>query len=516
MTHLNVIRFCFSLVWIFIFCSAVFSQEYCDRLYDNQWILGGPENNDTTDVFGGSLISFMPEYLVQSRKKKSGQLASFAVISSKMGNLLLYTNGCDIFDFRDSIIENGTGLNPGEIHNEDCPFNFGYSGLHNMFFLPSGYDTSIYYLFHIGEIYNREPNAAFLVQFDKFYMTTVHSSLDNGFLEVIDKNKIIFTDTGMIGMPSTAVRHANGLDWWVITPDRWESGFHIVFLDQTGPQYLGKQYLGKATDPLADGGQGKFSPDGTHFAWYQPRNGLFLYDFDRSTGFLSNFQSIDVPVAADLLSGGLEFSPSGRFLYVNHYFSLYQLDMLADDLQSSLTHIADYDGFGSSPFFTVFYHMERTPDKRIFMNPRTGSQWLHVIQEPEKKGTACRFEQHVIQLPTVNNYSFPHFPNYRLGALGEPLCDSMVVNTNENDQFTPSMCLVYPNPSNGSMTISIPKEWIELNIYATDGTLHFHQLISSVDAQANIDISTLSPGLYILQGSFEPGEKCVHKILISH
>jgi len=331
----------------------------------------------------------------------------------------------------------------------------------------------------------------FSVHWIFIFCTDIHTTLDNGFPEVIDKNKIIFTDTGMIGMPSTAVRHANGLDWWVITPDRWNSGFHTVLIDHDGPLYMGKQYVGMATNPKASGGQGKFSLDGTLFAWYQPRNGVFLYDFDRSTGFLSNFRSIEVPVAADLLSGGLEFSPSGRFLYVNHYFSLYQIDMLADDLQSSLTHVADYDGFGSSPFFTVFYHMERTPDKRIFMNPRTGSQWLHVIQEPEKKGTACRFEQHVIQLPTVNNYSLPHFPNYRLGALGDPLCDSLSVNTQYPHQVAPAKCLAYPNPANASMTLTVPIEWQHVRIFAMDGTLQYDQTNpNGNNISSHIDMST--------------------------
>ena len=497
------------LVIAILLCNAISStplkgQQYCDQLYDNQWVFGGRENNDTTDIFGGSIISFLPEYSMSLRHKRCRQSSSFAVVNSLSGKLLFYTNGCMVFDHCDSIVKNGSELNPGEVYDEYCPDNFGYPGLHNMFFLPSAYDSSIFYLFHIGEINNREPNAAFIVQFDKYYITTIHSTLDNGFPEVIDKNKIIFTDTGMIGMPSTAVRHANGLDWWAITPDRWNSGFHTVLLDQDGPHYLGKQYIGQATNPYADGGQGKFSPDGAHFAWYQPRNGVFLYDFDRSTGMLSNFRSIAVPTAADLVTGGLEFSPSGRFLYINHYFSLYQIDMLADDLQSSLTHIADYDGFGSSPFFTVFYHMERTPDNRIFMNPRTGSQWLHVIQEPEKKGAACRFEQHIIKLPTVNNLSLPHFPNYRLGALGDPLCDSVIVSTGPYPASFTRICMLSPNPASEEINIVCDKEVRHIAIHNITGatmiTIHTQE-----DETLSVDVSTWPSGVYFV--SIDAGDQ---------
>lgn len=473
------------------------AQTYCNLLYDNQWILGY-DDDTINDDFGGSMITFFPEFRIERKFKTFDQIFTFASINNRSGSLLLSSNGCDIFNADGDVISGEDGINPGETHDLYCDDNEGYPGIHNMFFLPDSYDSSLYYLVHISETYNRAPNAPFLVQHEHFYITSIRQSPENNELEVIEKNKIVFTDTGMIGQPTTAVKHANGLDWWMITPDRWSNGFNTILLGQSGANYLGKQYIGLPTIPRADGGQGKFSPDGSHFAWYQPRNGLFFYDFDRSSGMLSNFRHVDVPVGADLVTGGLEFSPQGRFLYVNHYFSLYQVDVLAEDLQASLTHIADYDGFADPSFlYTIFLYMERTPDKRIIMNPRYSSQYFHIIQEPDKKGTDCRFEQHAFKLPTFNYLTIPHFPNYRLGALGEPMCDSLIVSADPPHlPVMDKLYRLYPNPAQSILYVQpLDSELPPVtSVFLVDVLGKGRRMEFSPE----MDISTIPAGIYFL------------------
>ncbi len=483
-------------------------------LYTNNFVLGDfdviPE-----DEYGGSLISFFPEFSIGRRAKQSGQSGTHAVISNSRGGLIFYTNGCDVFDSRDSIVENGGGINPGSIHDFTCPDNYGFSGLQNIFFLPSAYDTSIYYLVYIGEIFNPDNNASNLILFDKIYISTLSTELGDGYGGILDKNQVILEDTGMLGQPIDAVRHANGLDWWIITPDRWTNKWHVILLDQSGASYVGAQVIGDYHDPESSGGQGRFSPDGKIFAWYQPRNGLFIYDFDRSDGTLSNFRKVEITSVMDRNTGGLEFSHSGRFLYVNYYFSLYQLDMEADDLAASLTHIADYDGFADpAPFYTTFLYMTRTPDKRIFMNPQSGSQWLHVIQEPEKKGTACRFEQHVIQLPTVNNFSFPFFPTYTLGALGEELCDTMTVSVPSADLLPISKVSIAPNPAKDVLSVSAAIPPLHYCIFNPSGQIILSVPDPAYSTDFTIDIESLSAGIYFIQLDFEDSLRVTKKFVV--
>lgn len=510
--------FVIRLILLISFVSLVYDiqgQSRCELLYTNNFVFGDfdviPE-----DEYGGSLVAFFPEFLIKRHKKQSGQESTYAVVSDAKGELLFYTNGCDVFDRRDSIIENGSGINPGSIHDFDCPNNYGFSGLQNTFFLPSAYDTTIYYLVYIGEIFNPDHNANNIILFDKIYISTLSTELGEGYGGIIDKNHVILEDTGMLGQPIDAVRHANGLDWWIITPDRWTNTWHIILLDQSGANYIGDQMIGDLHSSRSSGGQGRFSPDGKSFAWYQPRNGLFLYDFDRSTGILSNFRKVEVTPIMDYNTGGLEFSPSGRFLYVNDYSSLYQLDMQADDISASVSHIADYDGFADPPpFYTTFLYMTRTPDKRIFLNPNNGSRWLHVIQEPEKKGTDCRLEQHILQLPTVNNFSLPFFPTYTLGADGEVLCDTMTVSVLDDNSTLKSFVAFTPNPAKDVITVSASIPPVEICIFSPAGQLVRSISGSSLATDSRIDIANLPSGVYILQVSFQHALPVTRKIVIT-
>ncbi|MEP6794421.1 MAG: T9SS type A sorting domain-containing protein, partial [Saprospiraceae bacterium] len=280
---------------------------------------------------------------------------------------------------------------------------------------------------------------------------------------------------------------------WLITPDRWGNSFNIILLNKSGPQNIGKQSIGTNTNPHAEGGQGKFSPSGDHFAWYHPKNGLFLYKFNRENGVLSHFEHFDIPFA-NFIIGGCEFSPNGRFLYVSHDTSLFQLDLLDENIQSRLVRIADFDGFGD-PLPTAFFFMERTPDNKIIVNAINGSQYLHVIQEPNKKGLACHFEQHSIMLPTINNFTLPHFPNYRLGALSDPTCDSLnVIVDNPLANFNIS---IFPNPATDWIYISNGEQvetfsWIYF-IYNLNG-----QLLKVSDENV-IDVRDFAEGLYLLR-----------------
>lgn len=469
------------------------AQEYCDLKYDYVWIMGGIDFDTTTDQFGGFEINFNDQPLsINPHPKFVENPFQNASICNRDGELLFYSNGCQIINASNMVVEFGDTINSSDDdYGFYCP-ELGYGGCQNMISIPDAYNDSIYYLFYLSQLLIPDPNKPIILFSDRFNYAKIVFNENNISGKVLTRDQPILIDTSMIGTPVTAAKHANGRDWWIITPNRWSNSFNIIYLGPDGPVFMGRQYIGDTPYIFAECGQGKFSPDGRHFAWFHPLNGgLFVYDFDRENGVLSGFRKVVTPASNDLL-GGCEFSPSGRFLYFSTTTQLYQVDMSEGDIQSSLMLIAEYDGF-ADPFATRFYYMERTPDHRIFMNVTNGSRWLHIIQDPDQKGLDCRFEQHTLKFPFVNNFTLPHFPNYRLGALDDPLCDT-VVGTHEIAHTRAKPFTISPIPASTVLSIH-PHDPLDLqDMVCCLYTLQGYEVLRS--SALDLDISMLPPGIY--------------------
>ena len=307
----------------------------------------------------------------------------------------------------------------------------------------------------------------------------------------------------MLGGPIDAVRHANGRDWWILHASRYDSTFYRFIVDSEGPRFDGIQQVGPPIHPYNDGGQGKFSPDGSLFAWYHPKFGIHLFDMDRTTGLLANYRHLPVAIDSADYVGGLAFSPYGQFLYVCTWNMLYQLDLLAEDIPASAEIVGVYDGYGD-PFPQTFLQMQQTPDGRIFMNHRSGTRNYHVIQKPDRKGLACRFEQHAIQFPTYNNPTIPPFPNYRLGALGDPPCEGPISSTRPDPHAVDIRLTLYPNPAYDDIVIACTDIMADIRVFDTRGVPVY---ASRPDAEQTI-ISTTewAPGLYVLTARTQAGK----------
>ncbi len=490
------------------------AQDYCDYRYDYVWIMGGIDIDTTsTDVYGGFEINFnsTPMSILPHPKFVENPLQN-ASMSNKNGELQFYSNGCQIIGDDNVVLINGDSLNSSDInYGVFCP-ELGYRGRQDMISLPDVVGDSILYLFYISQLFLPNPDKPIILFSQRLNYARILFSEKNPSGIVLIKNEPIYFDTSMIGTPVTATKHANGRDWWIITPNRWSNSFNIVFLGEDGPIFLGRQYIGDVPHYYAEGGQGKFSPDGRHFAWFHPLNGLFFYNFDRTSGVLSNFRKIVTPASDDIV-GGCEFSPSGRYVYFNTLAELYQIDTWEEDIQSTLTLIDTYDGF-ADPFPTGFHYQERTPDHRIFMNVTNGSQWLHIIQEPDKKGQACRFEQHTLKFPFVNNFTLPHFPNYRLGALEDPLCDSVMVAVPHPSGSKSYEFIISPNPSTDQLSVytSDPDIAGELHMVLTD--LYGHTVHK--ENTLLMDVSGIPPGFYLIRIYHNESLLDLQKVVIQH
>ena len=388
-------------------------------------------------------------------------------------------------------------------------------GLKAIIVLPKPGKDSTYYVFHRKIEYDPEPGISVGVTSLSFTDVTLKS---DGRHSVFRKGFPII-DTLLHGSHFTAIRHENQRDWWLIQPERLNDRYHTILFSNKGFGFdsVFVQTLGhKMLDSLGGSGQSAFSPDGKMYARRdRTSDGVFLFDFDRSTGRLSNYRNLNI--ADSEFTGGLAFSASSRFLYVTTIDKVYQYDLEASDVQESQTVVAEWDGF-SDPFPINFYLCNLGPDCRIYIISNNGVQYMHVIEFPDRKGLACNVRQHAIKLPTHNAASMPNFPHFRVDE--EWPCDSTI-----GLRLTPVIDLpegtitfeIYPNPADDVLYLDYDLDKVRsLEYEMTDlfGRSVYRTTLKNNDYREEISVSHLPPGVYTWQLHNDQGSHSTGKVVI--
>jgi hypothetical protein len=330
-----------------------------------------------------------------------------------MGQLLFYTNGISVFDRNNNMMPNGDSLAYDWAVDPD-----GYSVPQGIMILPWPHKPNKYIILHA----NWHPNFT-LTFVSQLKFSAVDMNLNNGMGDIFQKNQLITKEKLDFGK-ITATRHANGIDWWALVPRYEGDGYYRMLIDSGGVHLVAPQFTAARTPWSL--GQAVFSLDGTRYANMsflggpEARDTLVVYDFDRCTGILSHPRLHDrLDIAG---SGGLAFSPSGRFLYWITSLEAWQYDLAAsDDLAETEVRVATLDTV-ALPFQGTFFLAQNAPDGKIYVNTANALKYLHVINEPDSIGFKCQFCQRCLPLPHYNTYSLPNFPNYRLGASADSTC----------------------------------------------------------------------------------------------
>ena len=455
---------CLILTSIFFFVGHLISQNE-----GYIWVTGHDSYTSNAN-FGGITINFNNDTLIVSKEDRYMDFGSgvSAGICSPNGQLLVYSNGCTIANSENLMVENGDSINFGDVFSIQCDptENSGYtSGTQSAIMLPLPGSGNLIYLFHKRIFYSFNP---FDVRSKDLLYSIIEVSANNDLGKVITKNQIACQDSFAFG-DMTAVRHANGEDWWLVSPGDRNNKYFIFKFDAAGISLIHELALGDPTPSSGEGGgQVLFSPDGSKYIRYNPKNKIRMFDFDRSTGLLSNYQNIDVDFGDfDPFDGGMAISPNGQYLYITAKIDLYQLDLFAADISASQTLIGEYDGYGD-PLATNFGSGIMGPDCKLYIFPGNDSRAVHVIHNPNEAGAACNFDQRGLPTPSYHGATFPNFPNFRLGALGEPVspCAGYTVNSTEAPVFNTALPLlsVFPNPASSYVRV-LP------NVVLPDGAL---------------------------------------------
>ena len=417
-----------------------------------------------------------------------------ASISDSDGNLLLYSNGCQINNGNHVTIPGSENLNPGSVDQEWCGQSQGsfYPVSEGGLFLPFSNDSTIV-LLHQRLSVTGPPLVAYI---DALFYTLLKKSGD--IYSIVEKSVPIIEDSLSYGRLEAIPGDKDGY-WWVIQGIQnsnkyftigWDSGK----IDTTFIQIIGDVTIRKGEAAA----QSVFSSDGKKYARYAPADDLFLFDFDRTSGILSNYQKLHVADSGSI--GGLAFSSNSRFLYACSIQDLYQFDVSVTNIEDTRTHIAHYDGF-VSPFPTTFYYMQLGPDCKIYMIPPNGVDIMHVINKPDSKGLECDLKQHGFTLPSYNSITIPNFPVFR--AFPDSPCDPTISTfLLEAGNIHPEL-IAYPNPTRDIINIQLDDNEsyskVQVKVIDLTGDILLEKEMEYSMDKAQLDISILQAGIYILQ-----------------
>jgi hypothetical protein len=315
---------------------------------------------------------------------------------------------------------------------------------------------------------------------------------NGGLGKVIEKKKPLLQNTPIKKSQMTACRHANGKDWWLL---KMAGDTNIVFtflvkqdtIIRYPNQYIPFPFRG--TNDVW--GQMKFSKDGTKWATtynaaddvtFKHHGDVYIADFNRCSGLLSSFQNFIPPPFIDTGNLGLEFSPSGQFLYVSKYNAIQQLDIAAGTWYT----VSGPD----TNAFCGYTTLELGLDNKIYIGRAQGTcKQMSIINSPDVK-INCDFCPNCLR--SKSNWGFfstpPNMPNYELGASGQTCWPLDNTETVKDD----GLWEVYPNPSRTVIYIK-NKTGKKKELFSVVGEL----LYSTTHDE--MDVSRLAHGVYFLR-----------------
>lgn len=303
------------------------------------------------------------------------------------GNLLFYSDGYRIWDRNDIPMPGANPLFPTASDNAT------QSTPQGALIVPDPGNSNRYYLFSLTSQELQNPGGG------KLYYSLVDMSLNGGSGGVVAGQVTIPLDTGlsehMIAIPA-----CNAV--WVLVHDRVTPTFKAFKLSAGGI----------ATPAVSTSGVNGFAPPGpgnTYFtgnnyyltgqfaattqfdrlaATYFRGNCLELYDFDNTTGMVSNSRVID-SINDSYSFYGVSFSPDNSRLYASSCaasltlkaFFQYNLNLpTTQQIRNSRQYLGSCNA--------ALTQLQLGPDSRIYFNGNFISK-LGVIQNPNALGTAC-------------------------------------------------------------------------------------------------------------------------------
>lgn len=377
--------------------------------YGNIWQFGNNVgldfNNCIPNVVSGSNVGF----------------EGCSSFSDTNGQLLFYTNSDKVWNRLHNEMPNGNLITTS-------------GSLSQVLIIPKPLSSQLYYILTV----NQQAGSNFSFQYHEVDML-----LNGGLGDVSNKN--INISTINVTEQVCATYHTNGVDIWVVTHEYGTSNFLAFLVTSSGisvaPIVSNVGPAHKAcTFNLNARGEIKFSPDGTRLAFnangiggVDSTNILCLFDFDKSTGIISN--PINLPYSG--CEFGLSFSPDNSKLYgatwvavtftSNYLNYLYQFDLSAGNAAAIINSKMVVDSMQES-----YGSLKIGPDGKIYVR-EASSNYLGVINFPNQSALACNYIKNGLFIGTQGNqYGLNNYIEYTQYCT---VTDASTENTIERGAF---------------------------------------------------------------------------------
>ena len=404
-----------------------------------------------------------------------------AVLSDSTGALLFYTNGQKIWNKNHQIMSNGDSL-LGNVSSTQAAL-----------IVPKPTSSRYFYVFTTDDFDNDNLEYG-------FRYSVVDICLANGLGDVISNQKNIkLLDT--IAEKLTAVKHANEIDYWIITHEYFSDAFYAFHLSSIGIIDTVISHVGSIhpTGMVGVGGaigQLKASPNGQKLVIVNGQSAPNIaeyFDFNKNTGVVSN--CVSVQTNSNYSYYGASFSPDNSKLYISSFLNgngVFQFNLNAgngnpDSVKASKSIVAsNFNYFG----------LQLANNGKIY-SVRSGNsgKYLSVINNPNDLGISCNYIDSAIYLNGKTSYYC--LPNYVDSYDYSNTIFDCETGITEADDTKLSMRL-YPNPSNSTFTISLlTQQTFTLSVTDITGKKVYEN--KNAENTITIDGIGLSPGVYFVK-----------------
>jgi hypothetical protein len=384
---------------------------------------------------------------------QNGHAEGTSVISDSSGALLFYSNGEKVWNQNHQVMPNGDSI-------------YGsYSSTQSCIILPLPASDNLFYLFTLDDFNHN-------MQFG-FRYSVIDMCMDNNNGDIIPAQKnILLLDTA--GEKLTAIRHANGADYWIIVHEYFSDAFYSYLLTSTGITdtlitHIGSTHTTSSSSLAGAIGYMKASPNGNKIALVSDNGSRLreLFDFDKNTGSVSNYVDLHIPADSSHGAYGVSFSPNSSKLYITYNIQTWQYDLDAGGGNPSAIRNSKLSVNGPSPHND--YGLQLAPDGKIYIS-QCGDTILNVINNPDVAGIACNYSYAGVTLNgKFCNFGLPNMVDSYSYSNTISQCETGITTLPDEISLN-----IYPNPFSLYATIEFenPRNEIHhLEVYNIYGQL---------------------------------------------